>query len=133
MEIDVDSATILQLNWLVARCENKTVSIRQSQIGTRVEVRNYSFEDPTIHYPVPYSPTTDREISGPIIEREKIDLEYRKQSFGDGVPHWHACHPKNYGGLIRYTGYGPTPLVAAMRCYVKSVMGDLVQVPEELK
>jgi hypothetical protein len=28
--------------------------------------------------------------------------------------------------------YGPTPLVAAMRCYVASQLGDEVDVPDEL-
>jgi hypothetical protein len=28
---------------------------------------------------------------------------------------------------------GPTPLIAAMRCYVASQLGDEVEVPEELK
>jgi hypothetical protein len=29
-------------------------------------------------------------------------------------------------------GYGPTPLIAAMRCYVASKLGDEVELPEEL-
>lgn len=28
---------------------------------------------------------------------------------------------------------GPTPLIAAMRCYVASRLGDEVEIPEELK
>jgi hypothetical protein len=28
--------------------------------------------------------------------------------------------------------YGPTPLIAAMRCYVASKLGDEVEVPDEL-
>jgi hypothetical protein len=28
---------------------------------------------------------------------------------------------------------GPTPLIAAMRCYVASQLGDEVEVPDELK
>jgi hypothetical protein len=27
---------------------------------------------------------------------------------------------------------GPTPLIAAMRCYVASKLGDTVEIPEEL-
>ena len=27
--------------------------------------------------------------------------------------------------------FGPTPLIAAMRCYVASVLGDEVEVPDE--
>jgi hypothetical protein len=28
--------------------------------------------------------------------------------------------------------HGPTPLIAAMRCYIASKMGDEVKVPDEL-
>jgi hypothetical protein len=31
-----------------------------------------------------------------------------------------------------YTLDGPTPLIAAMRCYVASKLGDEVELPEEL-
>lgn len=30
------------------------------------------------------------------------------------------------------TEYGPTPLIAAMRCYVASKLGDEIEVPDEL-
>jgi hypothetical protein len=29
--------------------------------------------------------------------------------------------------------FAPTPLIAAMRCYVASKMGDEIELPEELK
>ncbi len=29
--------------------------------------------------------------------------------------------------------HGPTPLIAAMRCYVASKLGDEIEIPEELK
>jgi hypothetical protein len=37
------------------------------------------------------------------------------------------------GGVSIAHEYGPTPLIAAMRCYVASRLGDEVDVPEELK
>lgn len=85
---------------------------------------------------VPWNPHSNWSQGGPIIEREKIDTESRWDIRGCGVrvgfKEWYACHPKNHGGLIRYTGYGPTPLIAAMRCYVASKLGDEVEIPEEL-
>ena len=33
----------------------------------------------------------------------------------------------------KYRAYGPTPLIAAMRRYVASKLGDEVDVPEELQ
>jgi hypothetical protein len=57
------------------------------------------------------------EHGGPIIEREKIELEY-------GGPEWWACIKADEDFS------GPTPLIAAMRCYVASKLGDEVDVPE---
>ncbi len=31
-----------------------------------------------------------------------------------------------------FTSYGSTPLIAAMRCYVASKLGEEVEVPDEL-
>ena len=58
---------------------------------------------------------------GPIIERERIELHE------DEGTSW-AAFMWN-GGVCKF---GPTPLVAAMRCYVASKLGDEVDVPEEL-
>jgi len=65
-----------------------------------------------------YSPSTNWLQGGPIIERERIELR------GDGDGGWIACdniHPESYG---------PIPLVAAMRCYVTSVLGDEVDLDQ---
>lgn len=35
-------------------------------------------------------------------------------------------------GEYRFSASGPTPLIAAMRCYVASKLGDEVEVPDEL-
>ena len=64
-----------------------------------------------------YKPSTDWAQGGPIIEREKITLDV----FEDGV--WVASEYQE----------GPTPLIAAMRCYVASKLGDEIEIPEELK
>jgi hypothetical protein len=39
---------------------------------------------------------------------------------------------KRYTHKEPCSAYGPTPLIAAMRCYVASKLGDEVDVPEEL-
>ena len=63
-----------------------------------------------------FAPATDWEHGGPIIEREGIAL----------IPGWTAERPG-------FSADGPTPLIAAMRCYVASKLGDDVEIPEELK
>lgn len=81
---------------------------------------------------VVWEPSTSGSEVIEIMEREKIDVEFRKQSFGDGIPHWYASHPKNEGGLIRYHGQGPTLRIAVCRCFIASKLGDEVDIPEEL-
>jgi hypothetical protein len=70
---------------------------------------------------------------GPIIEREFISLSGGSRINGDA--HWHAIKvmPKEDGTMpSTVLGGGPTPLIAAMRCYVASKLGDEVDIPEEL-
>lgn len=66
------------------------------------------------------------EAGGPIIERERICL---RDTGEDGDLMWEADDQRDENGKFR----GPTPLIAAMRCYVASKLGDEVDVPEELK
>lgn len=63
--------------------------------------------------------STDWAQGGPIIEREKITI------FQTG---------KDWMGYIRHDteSFAPTPLIAAMRCYVTSKLGDDIDIPEEL-
>ena len=69
-------------------------------------------------------PSTDWAQGGPIIERKRIHLAH---SHAKG--HWVAAIADSDCGNV----FGPTPLVAAMRCYVASKLGDEVVLPEELK
>ena len=73
-----------------------------------------------------FEPSTDWAQGGPIIERE-IDAIYRTR-ISTGVVTWEAVAQ----GDSECMGYGETPLIAAMRCYVASKLGDEVDVPKEL-
>lgn len=64
--------------------------------------------------------STDWAQGGPIIERERIDV------YGFDGDSWGA--EDNF----RARQYGPTPLIAAMRCYVASKLGDEVEIPQQL-
>jgi hypothetical protein len=68
----------------------------------------------------PYS--TDWSQGGPIIEREGICLHRYK-----GTAEWSGTYSAQDPEY-----FGSTPLIAAMRCYVSSKLGDEVDVPEEL-
>ena len=66
-----------------------------------------------------FQPSTDWAHGGPVIERERIELEH------DGFAWWARIKADE-----DYTG--PTPLIAAMRCYVASKLGDEIELPNEL-
>jgi hypothetical protein len=68
------------------------------------------------------------EHGGPIIEREGMGLwAYQWNEQGEAEQGWYA---EDKDGDHVQTG--PTPLIAAMRCYVASKLGEDVSIPEEL-
>jgi len=77
-----------------------------------------------------YSPSTDWAQGGPIIERERIELTFDRASETDTL--WRAEMFDLKGVSVGHE-YGPAPLIAAMRCYVASKLGDEVNVPENLQ
>ena len=97
------------LDWAVAKCEG---------------VINGDALDTGFILEGGYVPSTDWSQGGLIIEREKISL------LTFGLVNWKATF--DYGGSGTSDQYGPTPLIAAMRCYVASKLGDEVELPKEL-
>lgn len=103
----IDSA----LNWAVAKCEDlQHVTVCNGDVFN-------------LHNP--YRPSSDWSQGGPIVEGHFIDVVY------DGVnDHWEGSIPDEVNGWT--VQYGERPLIAAMRAYVASKLGDVVAVPEEL-
>jgi len=107
------------LDWAVAKCEG---------LSTYVEVVEG------------FKPSTDWCQGGSIIEREKLGLWFSEESVDDegnplGEAEWYceACLTHYNADEIYRCMTGPTPLIAAMRCYVASKLGDEVELPELLK
>jgi hypothetical protein len=71
-------------------------------------------------YETDYYPSKNWELGGPIIERVITKIE----DYGDS---WGAEGPN------APERFGQTPLIAAMRCYVASKLGDEIELPEELR
>ena len=69
--------------------------------------------------------STRWDIGGPIIEREEMTVSCNWQR-----PYAIKLLPEEKRVV---QGNGPTPLIAAMRCYVAYKLGEEVDVPEELK
>ena len=102
------------LRWAVVQIEcTKPVVIGTSTL----KVFNYA------NAPKFFSPEMNWAHGGVIIEREGIEI----CPIGNGE--WRG-QLDVAGDLIRF--YGGTPLIAAMRCYVASKLGDEVEIPEEL-
>jgi len=116
--------TDLALDWAVLKCEcdipAQFVSIPALLNGT-VRV----FRGDTSNYSGPVSPSTNWAHGGPIIERERMRLMHTEEL---GKNPWSAILAGAH-----YAEFGPTPLIAAMRCYVASKLGDEVEIPEEFK
>jgi len=75
-----------------------------------------------------YDPSGSWMQGGPIIEREGISIV--KQ--GDAADWVASVYNHNQDDWHLHTA-GPTPLIAACRCYVASKLGDDINIPEELK
>lgn len=75
----------------------------------------YGFDDNCPEY------STNWSEAGPLIERNLITIFRRDDE-------WYA-----YSSLSSTMDFhGATPLIAAMRCYVASVLGDEIVLPKEL-
>ena len=113
MKVKVNEAKLEVLDWMVAEASGTPV-YRSGKTLTRMDV------DGGIYW----QPSTDWSQGGPIIEREKIVMDEFDGLWGAGV---------RREGELCFPCDGPTPLIAAMRCYVASKLGEEVDVPEELK
>lgn len=118
------------LDWAVAICEGYTDWCGETEkfLPPRKEygwVRLYDLN---------YS--TDWVQGGPIIDREINVIEKRSG-------YWYAWRPKRNDGYVTPTfatvpdsreawAYGDTILIATMRCYVASKMGEEIEIPDEL-
>lgn len=74
-----------------------------------------------------YHPSTTWAQGGPLLESEKISVEIKPHGY------WMASHQYNYADEKRFLTLGDTPLMAAMRCFVASKLGEEVEIPEKLK
>ena len=110
------------LDWAVASIEGVPI-----HGGKHIGILGYSEDRGDALW---FLPSTDWSQGGPIIEREKItvgpcDIHEQFRAY---------THIGCYAAPTpRFTQDGPTPLIAAMRCYVASKLGDEVEIPEELK
>lgn len=75
-----------------------------------------------------FAPSVSWAHGGPIIEREWLHITPWPNETNEGE-RWQCVQ---YDASVPLSMFGPTPLIAAMRCYVASKLGETVDVPEEL-
>jgi hypothetical protein len=112
MRIKTSELTGKLLDWAVTKCEVAARGVNADYLMPRV------FE--TMH---DFNYSTKWAQGGPIIEREKLAV------WGDQDYTGWLASPNEGAGQDTT---GPTPLIAAMRCYVASKLGEEIDVPEEL-
>lgn len=106
-----------QLDWAVAKCEGYECEFGDEVSGPwLVPQEGYLHDEKPL---ASFRPSTNWNLAGAIIEREGIGL----------MPSGTAYFERNGG---TFYSYGPTPLVAAMRCFCVSRLGDEINIPEEL-
>ena len=109
------------LDWAVCVAEGNSPVINPVRFGA---TRFGMFDSPRGYTIKRYS--TDWEHGGPIIEKEKISVEIKPHGY------WMGSFQYNYADDKEFLTLGPTPLIAAMRCYCCSKLGDEIDIPEEL-
>ena len=115
MKSKTSELTGAALDWAVAKCEDKNGVLHDDGITRCIVIAA-----PSGVYKGRYTPTVNWAQGGPIIELEGITLRC-------GLHGWDA-ELEEFDAI----SHGLTPLIAAMRCYVASKLGDEVEVPEEL-
>ena len=140
MKIRTNELTGAALDWAVAKCEGILDPVH-GEPQPRVVFYSDQWDrymrlnpPPQVYYSDRYEPSTDWAQGGALIEREGIGFFCnRTAAIGarftpDAGADWRAFALNKLG--VHY--YGPTPLIAAMRCLVTSKLGDEVEIPEEL-
>jgi hypothetical protein len=149
------------LDWAVAKCLDGEVSITDERGGWLVVFQPRTRGATGGGSPFPpmfFNPSKDWAKGGPIIERENISvIRLEDESIPDSEGFWQGKYLVQWGAVIddqhtpekQYGSQGddwgqsyhvdsdavigPTPLIAAMRCYVAAKLSNEVEIPEELE
>ncbi len=134
MEIKTSNLTDAALAYAVGAADKR---IMRNGIGGSIEVRCRTEDGEELpdgwDMWILWYPQASWSQAGPIIEREKIELIHYGSMGYKGA--WKAQIGQDIHYIDQSPGeaiHGQTPLIAAMRCFVSSRLGDEVDVPDEL-
>lgn len=112
MKVNANQLSGAALDWAVAKCEGHPAETpRFLDIFSHQQATGQG-----------YCYSRDWAQGGPIILREIIMLDY------DAAHDWEA---RDFDSQL-ILAHGRTPLIAAMRCYVASKLGNEIDVPDTL-
>jgi hypothetical protein len=127
------------LDWAVATASGAKAKFSPYgwSLGTPREkiVGYHVYLDPPEHDefgPIQFNPSHEWSQGGPIIERENIGVWFSNRGWLAADREWLLCDVDDLLDSQPDAMQGPTPLVAAMRCYVASKLGDEIEIPSEL-
>ncbi len=130
--MDVAELEGAALDWAVAKCEGYA-PINHTSLATiwveRVNARGVMDHCPlsSLRY------STNWAQGGPIIEREKICTCWAyPRRMTDQIQAVAQFFEPPHSALVMHQQFGPTPLIAAMRCYVAARLGETIPVPNAL-
>lgn len=127
VKIHVSNAIGPVLDWAVAYCEGYVAKGACRVLQGQVVVPSVAGGGQS------YSPSTNLILGDEIVRRKSIQIvrlnDYYFPNGNEKGQHWEPAY-KAMSQVV--TCYGPTPLIAGMRCHVMSEMGSEIEVPAVL-
>ncbi len=126
MKIQTSELTIgLPIDWVVAQCEKLNPVISKHHITE--ELCLYPRLPTGVVAGYAYSPSTNWGQGGEIMKREKISAD---PQFAFGMLYSWTC--KNHSLNPQGVGDDVDQLVAAMKCYISSIIGETIEIPDAI-
>lgn len=132
MKSEVNALTGKALDWAVAKHDGRPIRWDPMGFNTGPEAGYWVWDEGNGSKPVfeligrEYSPSTIWAQGGPIVEKLRGLSKHNFFIESDGpnvhVMAWVTQH-------LFFSGYGPTLLIAAMRCYVAAQSGNEIDLP----
>ena len=135
IQVEANTLTDVALDWAVANCEGLPVRSDPMGFGSGSEAGYWVWNEagPSKQKYMligrEYNPTQNWNQGGPILERLREMAGHQFLIESDG-PNVHIMAWLDKHTCIK--GYGPTLLIAAMRCYVAACKGETIELPVSL-
>ncbi|MEX0445199.1 phage protein NinX family protein [Xenorhabdus sp. SGI246] len=121
MKIEISELKGMALNWAVAKAEGLDVHLKDySDVGQCL-----CFWPDSESESVEYSPSTDWEQCGSLIEKYQIYL------FNEALPEGHAWSASYPESVPTDYGDGETPQIAVCRAVVNKKLDYVIDIPDE--